>query len=970
MADPERKLRVEHVHETQHLSYGHFATANYDAQATHTWRFLRDDGERSVQTELREEVASTSTSQFRLLHQRMIRSIDLPHNDGKPLLNWKRGKVFQEVSGHHPEVALASLLLSGDDDVSRVVDVFPQGLALIGQRLSCSRAYGLDTRGHAQESRGTPITTSATGAAQEELWVSPIETDSVPLDDGSGSEAQIDIPVTSNTGLTHRFSSVEPILQISSSKSGGVLGVRKASMTTLLRPIWLGKSRRDTMTTGIQQSSSLSEMRTDAILAIPASRTGGYPHAHLSFNPKDDRQLAIIDTHGIWSIWALSGKSSFGASVPFRAQLMSSGRLLASGSLTAKLDAPTDGWHRICWLHHEDESDGALLICSRHFAAVYDGSGGMLGTVDMRIGVRSAKYSVLDVQPCVTHPDLCFVLTSVQIMVMRLADDVFDTERRGEPLHLTCSWNHFRAAQDLTLRMSVLEPNKGQGMKLTSEESKATTKIYFLVHSQRNDVAKLYTLTLVQLATGLTTSLNDPSEFCLPEVILAHPCHVSDIAFSVAASNDRRPTDDDVRRGPMVTLLARMEDGAICESVYEYADVSTAEKPDQEVGYCLPYNAPRQARQVTSSKYVDDDDDMAGFVVEDSAQPFVVDIPLLDQGNDLRQSFKSASLRGHDWAGMLAGETEANRAELSDALVSLRLSVLEDINNAGRTLADTLPRAGIDDVEEASESIAKWINDSSELDPDADTAGLHTVSVIGNTAGSLLERYDDLIDRYVGSLPTDVPDRVRVNAERLSRRTALEGFLASYALQQRGVQERQLLDERSDPKERRPAAADPADETVVESKKDDSPLSRLSRYTTINKTQAANLNKKVVTEVIGHLPKDITADPSDYSYEDTEMELAMARNQVDADLDPKAKRHEERLARFEKKRLERDRRNVEETALRQAMVPNQVMSSQLPQVAGMSQVAEGQMNATQPERGVFGGRQKISKPGKKRVAGF
>ena len=964
MADSERNRRLEHAHETKHLSYGHFGTATYDHESRHAWRFLRRHGDHTGNGPPRNEKTSFAPkSRFRLLHQRVARPYEGPQRINGIDSAWIQSRRPIHAYRQRPELAFVHPdLLNGQAGTEAALS--HGNAAVSGRVLSCGQAFGLDIRGHRQGSAGATIVASPVGVAQENLWISSVGTDTVPVDDGSGFESTISVPITANHVLQYNLASAEPILQVCFTAHRSIVGIRKASSLTLLHVLWLGGSQQPRMS-----SASTAAIRIDEILVLPMSRTGGYSHAHLAFNPRDESQLATVDVHGVWSVWSLTDKGKYSTKVSCHARLNSSSRLLPHGSLPANR-SPQDGWHLVCWLNSmHGAGEDLLLACSRQAAAVFSVSGEMLGEVDMRIGVKIAKDYILDVQQCSNHSDICFLLTSTRILVMQVAEEVFNNEVHLEPLTLMCSWDHFRGQQDTTLRMSVLElidssqRSRGQGT--------ATTMVQFFIFSQRNKDVTRYTLTFTTAVIGgaRTISVSEPSSFRLPEVILKHRSPVSDM---VCMTTSDEHTAGNLSSGPgtLITLLARMNDGIIFEAVYDYTKPHGIGKLHPELGICLPIRPKMQNQRIASSKYVDDDDDMDNFLVEDSCER----VGYGDSRQNLeRGEGKSARAVRHKpraWVDVLPGQAvDDTDADFNKVLDTLGSALSNKVSDPGRLLVEKIPTARVNDVERASEALAHWTNDTSINEPRTDEARLFSVFTFTSSPRLLLEQYNDLIDKYVASLPADTPDRLRVNIERLSRAAALETFLASYILQQNRHTEAEMLREST-------TAKNFNDEVKVSGEAtepmpvDKSPLSHLSKYTIISKGTPQVLNMKATTDVLGHLPMDINTDPSDYSYRDAELQLAMARNRLDTDLDPEAKRHAEKLARYEKKKLERERRQAEDMALQQAMKPNQVMSSQLPQ-AGSSQLGRSQvMNSTQPERGTYGARQRLLKAGKKRLAGF
>ena len=971
MADPERTRRVEHAHDTKHLSYGHYGTATYDHEATHSWRFLRHDVGSPKQTLRRDGALSLQpASCFRLLRSRVVKPFNPPQRNKRS--DQERTQSKRPVHAYRQSPNLGFVLLDLVDGHAGTQDVLSDANIAIGGRvLSCGHVSRRNIRGHRLGSAETAITVSSDGAAQRNLWVSPVETYPVPIDDGSRIQTTLNISSTNSHGLQHSLASAEPILQTSFSRHQSMLGVRKASSITLLRPVWLGGSQ------GLQKPAvSNSSIRIEDALVLPISRTGGLSSADLAFNPRDERQLAVVDIHGVWSVWSLTDKGRHSTKVLCQARLTSSGRLMSYRSLQAK-GLTQDGWHRLCWLNNKNESgEDLLLVCSRQVAAVFYASGEMLGEVDMRIGVKTAKDYILDIQPCASHSDICFVLTSMRIMVMRVADGVLNTEVHQEPLTMMCSWDHFRGQQDLTLRISVLEvPGKIENSLRTGSPPMNTTIVHFFIFSQRNKALTTHTLRITEEALGAarTVSCDGPSSFPLPEVLLKHQFPISDIACRVINSDENTSHRSIFRAGAYVTLLARAQDGTVLEAVYEYLERYDIESREPEERSCISIKRERPNRRFASSKYVDHDDDgddgVGDFIVEDLNQEDANHSSRRDLADE-KKVVSRVQNRIRAWVDILSSE-EPDHVDTDPNTV---LDVLSSIiahkhGHPGSSLAEVMPAVGSDDVEDTSEALTSWINVTSRSETRTDEARLWSVSRSTRSPRSLLERYNCLVDNYVGSLPSDVSDRVRVDTERLSRAAALETFLASYTLHSNPHTE---LRQPTGPttannfQDEVKVSVEATEPTQIE----ESPLSRLGKYTAVIKNASHVSNTEVVTEVLGHLPVDVHMDPSDYSYNDTELQLAMARNRLDTDLDPEAKRHAEKLARYEKKRLERERRQAEDVALQQGMKPNQVMSSQLHQ-AGSSQPGGSQvMFATQPERGIFGARQKMTKTGKKRVAGF
>ena len=948
MADSERKRRVEHAHETQRLTYGHFGTATYETQGSRQWRFLRSDGNDTSNATL--GGGNTPTSWFRFLHQRVVRIGDEDSSqDAAPV----------RLSRQPPDIAFASLAVLESNGATKTNSP-KHVLPLTGHRLCFGTASRLNARGQPISSFGTPIIALATGDAHEDLRISPIDSMSVSVDDGSGFDTDINIPATSDNGFQYQSPTPQRILQISFSSHHSLLGVRTATSTTLLRPL-LSRSRGCALKDSECSGRPSPPLQIDHVMTIPSSRTGGHSHAHFAFNPRNERELALIDMRGVWSVWELRGKSSSSARVLLQAHLRSSGRLLPP-EFGKRSDAE-DGWHRMCWLETRNGSAEVLFVASRQHAAVFDTSGENLGVVDMRIGVKAAKHGILDVQPCAAHPDMCYVLTSSRLMIMRLALDVLDSERTREPLELICSWNHFRGPQDLSLGMDVLEMDHGKGRSW----------IHIFLYSGWSKGLTLYTVMMDTQENDLVASVQDPSAFPLADLILKAGASIADVALRVVGRNGRLAvhgdSDDEIPgHGVLVTLLVWTRDNFVSEAVYEYRNPGFSS--DRVCPAKGSLHSSRRNHNVVSSRYADDEDDMGDFVVEDSEN-------VLNRNHKDELAAKQVYVASpmpnqtRNWADLLSSETTYNASiNIGEQLSALRSMLTEDTDHYSKTLADMMSSAGLGDIVEASDEISSFIDKWLRGDSAVNEANTSLFPVTNDTSESVLDVCNGLVDDYVSTYPAEVPDRLRVNTERQLRDIALEKILASYVLHRKhhdGVEIQKDLQPGEVSDQIGEALDDNArPHTSARSHADDKPISRLSRYTTICPTVPRIFNKQAVTELMGHLPTDISTDPSHYSYRDTELELSEARNRLgtdsEADLRKPTRRHD-------RKRLDRFRKTKDDIAVERAMAPNVIMSSQLPQVETSQSSGSQAISATQPERGAYGTRQR-NKPGKKRMAGF
>jgi RNA polymerase I-specific transcription-initiation factor len=965
MADTDQTRRVEHGREGQNLTYGQYGPAIYDHQQTHSWKFLRTDHRNDSAVGVGDaQHAFHHASKFCLLHQSKVTEGRKEHNENTISPSVRHVQRLGGALRRQSDLALALPVLLHDESDFQIRS-HEQVPSLTGAQLVCGHIIAVNSHNQPVEYGGLQILAWVAGIADEQLWTTRTKPCSVLVTQEQAVETGLHIHSAPSNALHDLSLSCESILQICllrHTSTDLLLGIRKATSIVVLRPIWSWNSQEATLLPASDHSSVAMSLRWHRVLVLPISRTGGHPNSHLAFDGTNDGRLAIIDTQGSWSIWELSGKASRSARVLHKAHLKASGQLPADQSRAKYYD----GWHRVCWLHDDVTAQTVLLVCNRGFAEAYNLKGESLGQVDLRLGRRTAGNSVLDVQPCAIQKRACIFLTSTRILVMRLED-----KESQEPLELICSWSHYRGAGDLTLRMAMADLDDDREMP-------KTTAMHVALYSKRSKEVTLYVLAIEDQDGAWKLSASDSNPFPVPAEWHKQRQPFSDLTFTVASKGQRLIGDDDGMPRRLLTLFARMDDGSLLEAVYEY--VSRGES-GANAESCSPGKdaLPGTRRFVRSSKYVDEDDDMDDFVVSDTSEEITGLAPW--QRPRKEQHFRRAEIppgRVKHWTDVLTN-TSVDAADvdfMSQMDEKGQLKIMEETENysRSRTLADYMRGVVVDDIEEASEAAAAWLQqDRKEAGEGGDFEHIILPNPIhASGRRTMLERYMELIESYVGAIPDDTPDRIRVNIERTSRQVALEAFLAGFVWRGRDK------DNDSLPAGLPTGDMKPGDEInlgkvaptpgATDTHTQDNALSHLSKYTTIQKFTPAASKTSAISEILEHLPTDISSDPSEYSFKDTELSLTIAKNEVDASLDPHMKHRAEKPAREERKNLERTRRLREEMALR--TLPDRVMSSQLPQPdSTQSQYVQG-LPMTQPERGVHGGRDGMKKKGPRRQAGF
>lgn len=198
------------------------------------------------------------------------------------------------------------------------------------------------------------------------------------------------------------------------------------------------------------------------LVNIPVSMTGGLPHADVMFNPMYQRQVAIVDQHGNWSVWEIQGRHRSQANNNWRANRTSFGHLPLPDGEDKDINSIQDhydGWAAIIWVGETDK----LLVCDRRNAILYSiGSDSVkMCRVDLDLEINSEW--ILDLKRSPANESHIFVLTSSKIIWLNVVPH--DTLQHGDSerieVAILLSWRHFRGLDDTSLRLSLLRSEDG-----------------------------------------------------------------------------------------------------------------------------------------------------------------------------------------------------------------------------------------------------------------------------------------------------------------------------------------------------------------------------------------------------------------------------------------------------------------------------------------------------------------------------
>lgn len=975
MAEDEDSLHPHHAHETQHLTYGHFGTATYSNK---TWAFLRDD---LIGAGAQDDSQSARChGSFTLLQERVIATVATQSSavSNDSLLTKNNSNVIS--TGHHSDLGFVTEYLTSRNEPD-AANTVPRGQAFASEVIACGSVAGPSSRLASSAAYSFPVVVYASSS---DLELSELQSGTRDHDRFSNIHAGLRAQK-----VAHQLPTAQPVLQIAFSSQTGAasyLAVRKSSSITIMRPVHL----RDSEPHLNHPESPRSTMRWGEVATIFNSHTGGKPYADLSFNPEDEQQIVVVDTGGHWSIWEITGKASSSARVLSRLVLIYSGYSKPLDLLDSGIRVPRVGWHGLCWLNDTDVKSSAILACRRNSAQLFDIRGVTGAYIDMRLGTGANRQVILDVKQLPRHSSMCVVLTSSSVMLMRLSSSsrLDDDQSFGEPIQLLCSWAHFRGSHDTTLRVRVMDlsrgPNKRSKTNEDWKENSHLRSIFQLVlFSRRNNEIDVYRVQISTSKTQQIATVGERLNLPKPGFLQSMSAQLFDVTFCVS-DFDRPQSEADHVHAKLVKLIALCKDGTVIETVFRYEDVLTAEEPEDD-DLAMMTTVTRRMKHVKSSAFIeeDEDDDFFDFVVKDAvSDSFDAShdqwmARLCERGVQSRAKTSIMS-----WSDVLEFSLPRLRGEqITEQVSKLRTQLSQhpsDITQ-GTTLDHLLVNVRVEDIEVASEAVTAFINEATSSDVQIKL--LKRGDSITPTAN-----YDLLVDGYVSSLVDDVPDRLRVNTERLARNVGLEIVLAHQVVHHRKPRPAQHAPRISS------YDSSDAESSSMSRHNCESALSILSKYTAVRKLDGATSSSRSAREVLEHLPYAISSDPSDYSWQNAELKIAIARQ-------PGASQQQEKLATRQRRKDVAQRQRQEQT-LRRAIVSNTLTADRLPEdemlrramppntgiagpllqtgaqsqrapddVLGSSQSTQGVVLAqSQPERGAHGHRDQ--KTVKRRLKGF
>ncbi len=308
-----------------------------------------------------------------------------------------------------------------------------------------------------------------------------------------------------------------PVQQLSFAEDEGNsspwLAVRCPGATSILHPVLrrstvLPVSPYSSIRAGLYQASRLDP---NPVAILPTEITAGAPHADVSFNPWYEKQLAIVDQGGRWSVWDIEYKNKRRDIWTVKAGRVGSiqdGQIQGLGP--SNIDA--DGWGSILWAYNVH----TLLVFGRRTFMLYNLKDDSERLVGPDLALATGQDWILGVKRSPSDKCHVFVVTSSRIFWLRINGfGGMKEKEKGNPdigAKILLSWRHFRDQDDASLGLNVLRDTEHTPAPpvIDSAMSEPKPALLVLLYSRLTGLTTVYTFQMLPSPLDLPISASDP----------------------------------------------------------------------------------------------------------------------------------------------------------------------------------------------------------------------------------------------------------------------------------------------------------------------------------------------------------------------------------------------------------------------------------------------------------------------------
>ncbi|KAJ5587929.1 uncharacterized protein N7459_003694 [Penicillium hispanicum] len=613
-------------------------------------------------------------------------------------------------------------------------------------------------------------------------------------------DSALRVPSIGDAETTEWSSHGAPILQIcfarpaeDDEEKATWMAARMSDSTVVFRPLY----QRDRVSMHIQNediatlSMPLRNSRLDANPAVKISKeyTGTFPHAGVAFNPWYQKQLAIVDTAGNWSIWEIMGREK-------RRKANWTATPGPKGSLTME-DKPSangprhDGWASIEWI----ADFSTILVADRRSAMLFQITGDNIRSSIIELSMGKQSEWILDVRRSTQHKSHFFVLTTSRLLWFDSTGTRPNEMGLRPTLHARLAWRHFRDPEDTTLRFSELVMNGD---------------LHLVLYSRLAELVQVFPCPFVADDQMESIAVSDPFLLDVPSVVdvssieQTNLAHYSNFVFREVAHSVAPVSKAHHNPGLTLVKLFWIDSSlAVHETIFKGPDKNVSEQDlnleeDSSLMRLKRHRPIGKDRDIDDENFVVDDWDESVDACPSDPQPSPHVMPTITD-TDL-----DWTLNWEPVYGLAVGTPEAARqsgleqqpATLDQMIEKLENDMTESLTDgrASETMLElTGGRPVLHDIDKNAHDLARLVSTALSQHPYPQGQpgfmalplrlsklfhGMPTSSHEKQLTLDLLETYDRLVHEWLTDLPHDIPDLTRRMKEKIIRGVALDLLLA------------------------------------------------------------------------------------------------------------------------------------------------------------------------------------------------
>ncbi|KAG0152754.1 hypothetical protein PDIDSM_2559 [Penicillium digitatum] len=653
--------------------------------------------------------------------------------------------------------------------------------------------YAVDQRRHDKRLRSVPIAVAVTGESRNVVSFRTLEEEILEL--SSPQKLAFRAPSISHIEMSEWSNCGAPVRQVHFARpleeKPLFMAARLATMTTIFRPLyhWDPVPMHFPEDTMLGSTAPLKNSRLDAnpIAQVLVSRTGGFSHADVTFNPWYQRQFAIVDTRGKWSVWEITGRQRLQQST-WAVELVKTGSLPLR-DYKGKQGCPrVDGWASIEWIHNV----GSVVVSNRRSAIIYAFTDNQIPPRTVELGMAKQSEWVLDVQRNPRKPSQFCVLTTTRISWFDVGA-LPSEDDTSLSLYPQVSWRHFRDPEDTTLRLSDIVVYQD---------------LYLVLYSQITPLVQLFPSPFISNEYTECVSVPDPLVFdvsLLDERLPTKPESV--VRFSRFVFREIAHSVSPLGRNfynthlPLIKLFWMDSAFAVHESTFK-GPRGDPDEPD----LFRENSVLRLRRRYAPTSYIRPTDDFLVNDWDESATKKTIvrrckpKMSRFDPRSDLQWTL--------DFSGVYriaTGKLEVRRKRQKKrlrprprtlgGLMALLQSEMENGSKRppGRTIVEmTGKRLLAEGLDESADDVKRLIAALVPEHADPDAHCRYMLLPVPSSNGSygmparlsgeadrdLLNTYDRMIDDWMSTLPCTISVQTRLMKEKLIRRVAADLILS------------------------------------------------------------------------------------------------------------------------------------------------------------------------------------------------